>query len=796
MIRNYIKIAFRNLNRNKLYSTINIGGFALGLSACILIMFYVTHEKSYDTFHEDSKRIFNVFAKTNISGDVIRMNSLSSVAAKMIEDKDPNVSSAIKIKTEYNPVIIKNPENQSQFSETDLVYTDSNFFNFFSFKLINGNPETALERPYSIILSENLAKKYFGETNPIGRNLSLRIDSTYTFTVTGISEETPSNSSIKTDLIVSASSLNTMKEAFYDMRSQIFQGGSFQTFVKLKDPEKVAPVQRSMNALAVQGHEESTDEYFLTNITDIHLLSRESTNVKYVKIFSLVALLILLLALINYISLSTARAGTRAKEIGVRKMNGASQRSVAVQFFLESAVYVFISFLLAILFTILLKPWFFSLVGIQIDSSFFFDPGFISTMVGILVLTIFIAGLYPAIILSSYQPIETLKGNFGNRKNGAQLRQVFTIFQFVVAVGLIISGIVIHQQINHLRTLDTGLSRTDVLMVPLQNTMDNSQSVFREEVENLPGVRKIAAASLPMYGGTNMYFVDDKNSDGQIPLPILATDHEFIDALDIEWSIPLQDENIATKKNSVIINEATINKLHLNPNPIGEIIVFGNSQYEVVGVVKDFYYDSPNNEIGALAMFVSPSKEFSMDFGEKSSCLFIKFRANANVSSIIKDIEGLYKKYDTENAFEYQFMDEAFDALFRSEMRLAKVLNVFIGLIVLISGMGLFGYATFSAQERKKEIGVRKVLGAKVTQITYLLSVDFLKLVMVAILIASPIAWYVMQQWLQGFENRTVLEWWIFAFAGTGSILIALATISYQSVKAAVANPVKSLRTE
>lgn len=796
MIRNYIKIAFRNLNRNKLYSTINIGGFALGLSACILIMFYVTHEKSYDTFHEDSKRIFNVYAKTNISGDVIRMNSLSSVAAEMIQDKDPNVSSAIKIKAEYNPVIIKNPENQSQFSETDLIYTDSNFFNFFSFKLINGNTETALERRYSIILSENLAKKYFGETNPVGRNLTLRIDSTYTFTVTGISEKTPSNSSIKTDLIVSASSLNTMKEAFYDMRSQIFQGGSFQTFVKLRDPEKVAPVQRSMNALAVQGYEESTDKYYLTNITDIHLLSRESTNVKYVKIFSLVALLILLLALINYISLSTARAGKRAKEIGVRKMNGASQRSVAVQFFLESAVYVFISFLLAILFTILLKPWFFSLVGIQIDSSFFFDPGFIATMIGILLITIFIAGLYPAIILSSYQPIETLKDNFGNRKNGAQLRQVFTIFQFVVAVGLIISGIVIHQQLSHLRTLDTGLSRTDVLMVPLQNTMDNNQEVFREEVENLPGVRKIAAASMPMYGGTNMYFVDHRNSDGQIPLPILATDQEFIDALEIEWSMPLQDENIANKKNSVIINEATINKLQLNPNPIGEIIVFGNSQYEVLGVVKDFYYDSPNNEIGALAMFVSASNEFSMDFGEKSSCLFIKFHANADVSSIIKDIEGLYKKYDTESPFEYQFMDEAFDALFRSERRLAKVLNVFIGLIVLISGMGLFGYATFSAQERKKEIGVRKVLGAKVTQITYLLSVDFLKLVVVAILIASPIAWYVMQQWLQGFENRTVLEWWIFAFAGTGSILIALATISYQSIKAAVANPVKSLRTE
>lgn len=795
MITNYIKIAFRNLKNNSLYSLLNIGGLSLGLTACILITFYVAHENSYDKFHSDADRIFSVYAKYTMGGDTIRMTNLSSVSAGLIENNDPQVEAAIKIKQQYNPVIITNTKNQAQFIEKEFLYTDATFFDFFSFNLIKGNPSEVLKAPYSLVISEEMATKYFGNNDPIGKSLSVKIDSTYLFTVKGVMEKTPSNSSIKADFIASSSSLNSMKEAFYDMRSQSFQGGSFATYVKLNNPGDIEAVQASMNALSKKANKESTDQYFLSKITDTHLNSEALTNIKYVKIFSFVAILILILALINYISLSTARSSARSKEIGIRKVNGAGRLSVAFQFFVESAVFVVISFMLAVILSLLISTWFFSLLEIAIDPGFFQHPIFILLIVSMLMFTILVAGFYPAVVMSSYKVSEALKGKLKNDQS-IRVREVFTIFQFVIAVVLIIGGIIIHQQIDHLRTIDTGLDRSNIMMVPLQPSIGQNHKVFKTRLQELPEIQKLAAANYPLYQGTDMFFVDEKSGDGQIALPILSVDDEFINILDINWKIAPVNTVAITREKKVVINEAAISKLNLDPNPLGEQITFGNANYEIAGVVKDFHYHSPNQNVKALAMFVSSSGETSGGFNASASCLFIKYNPGTDLSQLIASVESIYKNYDQDSPFEYQFMDDAFDAMFKSEMKLSRVLNVFLGLILFIAGMGLFGYATFSAQQRKKEIGVRKVLGAKVTQITVLLSADFIKLVVIAIIIAAPIAWYAMQEWLQDFVYRIEVKWWVFALAAFTALIIAFLSVSFQAIKAATANPIKSLRTE
>lgn len=795
MITNYIKIAFRNLKNNSLYSLLNIGGLSLGLTACILITFYVAHENSYDKFHSDADRIFSVYAKYTMGGDTIRMTNLSSVSAGLIENNDPQVEAAIKIKQQYNPVIITNTKNQAQFIEKEFLYTDATFFDFFSFNLIKGNPSEVLKAPYSLVISEEMATKYFGNNDPIGKSLSVKIDSTYLFTVKGVMEKTPSNSSIKADFIASSSSLNSMKEAFYDMRSQSFQGGSFATYVKLNNPGDIEAVQGSMNALSKKANKESTDQYFLSKITDTHLNSEALTNIKYVKIFSFVAILILILALINYISLSTARSSARSKEIGIRKVNGAGRLSVAFQFFVESAVFVVISFMLAVILSLLISTWFFSLLEIDIDPGFFQHPIFILLIVSMLMFTILVAGFYPAVVMSSYKVSEALKGKLKNDQS-IRVREVFTIFQFVIAVVLIIGGIIIHQQIDHLRTIDTGLDRSNIMMVPLQPSIGQNHKVFKTRLQELPEIQKLAAANYPLYQGTDMFFVDEKSGDGQIALPILSVDDEFINILDINWKIAPVNTVAITREKKVVINEAAISKLNLDPNPLGEQITFGNANYEIAGVVKDFHYHSPNQNVKALAMFVSSSGETSGGFNASASCLFIKYNPGTDLSQLIASVESIYKNYDQDSPFEYQFMDDAFDAMFKSEMKLSRVLNVFLGLILFIAGMGLFGYATFSAQQRKKEIGVRKVLGAKVTQITVLLSADFIKLVVIAIIIAAPIAWYAMQEWLQDFVYRIEVKWWVFALAAFTALIIAFLSVSFQAIKAATANPIKSLRTE
>ena len=798
MIRNYFKIAWRNLFRNKLYSTINIGGLALGLAACMLIMLYVAHEYSFDRFHTNANRIFAVYSKTVMGADTMQMLNFSYASAPIVEKNDGAITASMRVKKEYKPVIIENPEKvKAKFSESSLLYADANFFQFFSFKLLKGNSKTVLNQPFSMVISEDIALKYFGNADPVGKILQVKNDSTYLFRVSGVMQNNPSNTSIRADFVVSLSSLKSMPEAEPYMESESFQGGAFLTFFTLKNQNDVAHVQRTMQTLGKKVDKDSKERYLLTALPDMHLKFDDSANIKYIQIFPLVAILILLLALVNYMSLSTARATLRAKEIGVRKVNGASRKSVAFQFYVESSLYAVLSFGFACLLCVLFQSRFFNLLQLNIDASFVYSPAFIISIALLMLFTIFTAGLYPSIVMSSFKPIEMMSGKKSSNGSGVWVRKTFTVLQFAIAVALIVCGLIIDRQLHHLRHTETGVNRENVLVIPVQKTMGISGNALRKDLQDLHGIISTAMAHYPLYKGYDMFFIQGKAKNENISLPILSVDEHFISTLGIKWIKAPIDKFVISQPKKVVINEAAVNKLNILGDPIGKTIDFGRDEYAIAGVVKNFNFQSLNAKIDALAMFVAPDTTNTWGIeGNSGASMFIRVNPKTNLPALISQIKNMYEKYDRDTPFEFQFVDDAFNAMFKAEDRLAGIFSLFIILTVLIAGMGLFGLAAFTAQQRTKEIGIRKVLGATVTQITTLLSSDFLRLVLIAFVVASPIAWYAMNRWLQNFAYRITIEWWVFILTGLLVIVIAFVTVSFQAIKAALANPVKSLRTE
>ncbi len=795
MIKNYFKTALRNLWRNKLYSFINISGLALGLAICMLIMLYVAHEYSFDRFHANADRIFSVHSKFVMGSDTIQMPKMNYATATLVKNSDAKVTASMRIYKQYTPVVFQNPEKENaKFSESNLLYADANFFQFFSFKLVSGNSKVVLNLPFQVVISKDIARKYFGSQNPIGKTLKLTGDSTYTFQVSGVMENSPSNTDLNADFIVSISSLKPMGEAANFMQSQTIGGGGFITYFILKNSGDVAHVQQTMQTLAEKSSQGTKDRYILTALKDMHIkLNFDGTaNIKYLQIFPLVAVLVLLLALVNYMSLSTARATIRAKEIGVRKVTGASRKTIALQFYLESALYAILSFVLAYLLVNLFQPMFFNMLQLKVDTSFVYNPTVIGMMLILLIITIIAAGSYPAIVLSAFKPVATLSGKMSNKKGGIWVRRTFTVLQFVISVALIICGIIIDRQLYFMRHTATGVNRENVLTIPIQSTIGKHYQALRKDIQNLAGIKEIATAQYAMYGGYDMYF-----TKGNISLPVFNMDKHFISTLGIKWKVPPFSLAEIVQPKKTLINEAAIAKLNLQGDPVGKLIDFGKSKYEIIGVVKNFNFQSLNAKIDGLALFVAPDTTSSFGgIGNSGSCLFVKINPKTNLPRLVDQIKNVYTKYDQQTPFEYQFMDEAFNKMFKAEDRLANIFSLFIGLTVLIACMGLFGLAAFTAQQRTKEIGIRKVMGASIPQITALLSKDFVVLIVLAILIASPIAFFAMQKWLQGFAYRIQIQWWMFALAGSLAIVIALLTISFQAVKAALANPVKSLRSE
>ncbi len=796
MIKNYFKIALRILSRQKLYSLINISGLAVGLAVCMLVTLYVAHERSYDRFHTNAKRIFSLKEHLKLGGQEVVMLYTSYVSGPMINQTEPEVTGYTRTRKVSKDVIVENPSIANiKFSESKMVFADANFFNFFSFKLLLGDPSTTLAKPFSLVISKDMAKKYFGTQNPIGKILKIKTDNPYLYTITGVAENVPSNSSIEFDFLASMLTLKMMTETASLLKTQEIGYGEFTTYLLLRNPQDSVKVQRSIQSLIKHNPGEGKSWLRLTALPDVHLNDNfdDSSNIKYLKIFPLVAILILLLALANYMSLSTARSTLRAKEIGVRKVAGASRKSIAIQFYIESFLFVFLSFILGYVLFYFLEPVLLNVLQLKIDTSFLYSLPVLLILLGLLLSTVLIAGSYPSLVLSAFKPVITLKGKMSKQTGGVALRKVFTIFQFTISVGLIICGIIIDHQLYYFRHVNTGINRENVVMVPINRSFGRQYQSFKSEVRSLAGVSHVGTSKSLLYKSYDMIFLPGKI--GEInAVPTLSVDKDFIAALNINWKIPPVSLNVLTAAKKVVINETALSKLELPANPIGKMIDFGGTEkYQIAGVVKNFNYFSLETAVGPLCVFIKP--DTTENWGV-TGCLYAKIKPHTNLPSLIASIQSIYKKYNQDTPFDYSFLDDAFNKQYKAEDKLASIFSIFTIITISLAAMGLFGLAAFTIEQRTKEIGVRKILGASLSSITSLLSVDFLKLVLLAILIGSPIAWWAMHNWLQSFAYRINIQWWMFASAGLLAIIIAIVTISYHALKAAIVNPVKSLRSE
>lgn len=798
MLRNYFLLALRGMRRNKLYSLISIGCLSIGIAVCMTILLYVLHEHSYERWQANSKRIFAISGTLKWGDATFNTERVSYATGPLVKQADPQVASYLRGYPAYGPVNLEDQAKRGvSFTENgNFLYADSNFFSFFSFRLLRGRATSVLARPNTLVITERAAKKYFGVADPVGR--TLRVNGQYTFEITGVAADPPSNTDLKYDFIASLSSFASMKEMARNLESTGVQGGSFRTWLLLKDAGAAKRVALEMTRMAaVKGKPtDAQDGYFLTALADGHLNDNfgDFSNLIYLRIFPLVAGLILLLALINYMSLATARASARAREVGVRKVLGAGRSRLAAQFYTESAVFALLSFVLGTLLFLLLRPFFFQLLHLTIDSSFLLSPAVLGCAAALLVLVILMAGSYPSLVLSAFKPVAVLYGKLSRRRGGERVRKGFIVFQFTVSLSLVICSLIIEKELYFVRHTDTGVDRDNVVMIPFGKQFGH-YAAFKREVESLPGIREASTSLYPLYKGMNAWSVEPPGGGKAQMLMSMSVDDHFISMLGLHWvRKPEQARELSDGKH-IVLNETAVEDLNLSGDPVGQRLKLGNEEMTVAGVLKDFNYAELKSKIGPLSIMISG--DTASGWGrEVSGCMLAKIRAHANVPTVVESIRKIYSRYDHQTAFEYGFADDAFDAQYKAEDRLAGFLGVFTGITIVIACLGLFALATFSAQQRVKEIGIRKVLGASVGSIGALLSRDFLRPVLLAVLIACPLSWWVMNKWLDDFAYRTPLSWWVFAAAGGGLLLVALGTVLSRSLQAGRANPVENLRTE
>jgi putative ABC transport system permease protein len=798
MIKHYFKIATRNLRKNKVFSVINIIGLSVGLTCCLLMVLYIQHELSYDNFQRKGDRIARVIMEYSMGGSVTTGNFTSTKVAPAFKRNFPEIEDAVRMSKEGAIVHY----GDKLFNEKSFVYTDSTFFNLFSFKLIRGNPKYALSGPNVVIFTRSAAKKYFGEDNPVGKIVKIGSAET-NYQVTGVMEDCPSNSQIKFDFLASFSSLGvTQEETYWD--------ANYTTYFLLRDGSSIKPLQAKIPSFMKNetAKELSGNDYInfhLEPFEKVHLYSpyegfEPNNSITYVYIVAIVAFLILAIACFTYINLSTARSLERAKEVGIRKVSGAGRNQIFWQFIGESLILSFLALTLSILIAALLLPSFNQLADRHLALSELATPFILIFSLIVIVCISLFAGSYPALILSGFQPVKVLKGAFKNTGSGTLLRKSLIVFQFIISAFLIVATFIIQSQLHYIQSKDLGYNKEHILVLPLDQKMQTILNTIKTEFRSNPDVLSISSVSNEPVNIQSGYFMNsaeklrghegssvngnvvDEDFIKTIGAKIIAgTDFTAQDIKDV-----MADQQ--DKKNyHFILNESAAKTLGWNPQEaIGKKMFLGEERPGTVkAVVKDFNFSSFYNPIKPLVLF---NERWSRN-------LLVKL-SGSHLQQTLSFLESKWKLLIPYRPFEYHFLDEDYDKLYKSEIRLGRLLNIFAAIAVLLAALGLFGLSAYTAQQRTKEIGIRKILGAGVASIIALLSKDFMRLVVIASLIAFPLAWWVMRQWLQGFAYRVSISWKIFFFAGIIAIIIALVTVSIQAVKAALGNPVKSLRTE
>jgi putative ABC transport system permease protein len=809
MLKNYIKIAWRNLLRNKSFSAINIFGLAIGLAVFFLISLFVLDELQYDRHNKNANRIYRINIDLKINGSRFNDHSTPAPMAVTLAKTYPQIEQAVRIDGGGSILIKKGNET---LLEQDAFFADPSLFDVFTLPMLAGDPKTALSQPNTMVISASMAQKYFKTIDVVGK--MLKIDNSFLYKITGVIEDVPAQSHLHFNFIRSLSSQASSNSDFW-------LSNSFDTYVLLREGTSQRTLDQYLRETAKKYTEpqllnvahssfsdlEKKGEYFkYTSIplTKIHLHStlpseiEPTGNIQYVYIFSVIALFILLIACVNFMNLSTARSANRSKEVGIRKVIGSDRFNLIKQFLTESVLTSLLAFLFAFLLSACLLPYLNQLSGkeISLNATTIWLVPFLAL---IAVFTGLLAGSYPAFFLSSFNPVDTLKGKLALGFKGSRFRDILVIFQFTTAIILIAGTLIIYSQLNYIQDKNVGYTREQVLVIKNAYALDKHAKTFKDEVLQLPGVLAGSrSGTLPTSSANdwnkNAYSIDATMSANKTKTLIdWDVDADYISTLAMQIVKGRNfSSQMATDSNAVIINE-TAARLLAYKDPINAKLYGFNSEakevatYNIVGVVKDFNAGSLRYETEPMVLRLSK-------YGGQFS-----FRIKSeNIQQTIEQIKSKYHSFEgmSDQPFLFSFLDDEFNRLYHNEQRTGKIFISFSTLVIFIACLGLFGLASYAAEQRTKEIGIRKVLGASVNGIVQLLSKDFIRLVFVAIVIASPIAWWAMNKWLEDFANHIDIDWWVFASAGLVAIVIALFTVSFQAIKAALANPVKSLRSE
>ncbi|MBI2731616.1 MAG: ABC transporter permease [Sphingobacteriales bacterium] len=819
MIKNYFKVAIRNLLKRKGFTLINVLGLATGMTVCMLIVLFIQSELSYDTQHKKGDSIYRVALERYYPGRSTSYAIIPQSIGEAIKTEYPEVLDYTRVFNFGGNGNFFLKFGDKVFEEKRVMAVDTNFFNVFTANTLFGDAATALAKPNSAVVTETAANKYFGSaSDAVGKEFKTdgNNDSTNHFVITAVVKDWPENSHFLFDILLSDNTFPFIKRPNYiNFSAQTYlllnKNASYKS-LEAKFPEIIKKyVAGEISKNFAQSWEDFAKagngyRYFLQPLKKIHLISdleaefKPNGSMTAVYMFAIVAVFILFLACINFVNLSTARSVERAKEVGIRKTFGSERKALMSQFLTESVIISFISMLVAFGLIVLLLPVFNKLSGKEMSVLYFLQPQWILIFTGFAVVTGFIAGLYPAFILSSFNPIEVLKGRFKSNRAGLMLRNGLVVFQFAISVILIIATIVVNYQMTFMLGDKLGFKKDHVIVIERTDLLDKQLTAFKTEVEGLSGVQSATGTStLP--GNQNFFGVSYQPEGTKSPMTGrgIIVDEDFAKTLGLELKEGrFFSKDFSTDTLGVVLNERAVKELGLT-KPIGARLTtsddFLNAPdgspyvYTVLGVVKDFHFHSLHEPISPLVF--SNNKKFGGFAG------LVALRINGDqFKSVLSSLENSWKKFVKERPFHYYFLDQSLADQYKAEQTTQKVFTIFSVLAIFIACIGLLGLAAYATHLRKREISIRKVLGASTGKITTMLSADFLKLVIIASVIAFPVAWLVMNKWLQDFAYRVNIAWWIFAIAGTLAVLIALFTISMQAIKAAVTNPVKSLRTE
>ncbi|MEP2446633.1 MAG: ABC transporter permease [Balneola sp.] len=813
MFRNYLKITLRNLWNNKSYSFINIVGLAFGLASCIIILLYVNNELSYDKHHKKADRIARVASFIDFSGSYIELATTSAPMGPTLRNDYIEVEDMVRFRPRGEFLVRSGDIN---IKESDIIFSDPSVFNVFTIPVIHGNAETALLEPYTLALSRSKALKYFGTENVVGKTLLL--DDDQTFEITAVYEDMPETSHFNFEFLLS------METNADEANNGVWLSNNFRTYLLLKEgtdlkafeenfksikktyiePQLIDYTGNTLNEFEQAGN---SIEYELQPLTDIHLQSdlvaefEPNGNIKYVFLFSGLAGFILILACINFMNLSTARSVKRAKEVGIRKTLGSVRKQLVTQFFTESILLCLFSFLIALLIVELTLPFFSNLSGTNLVSNYFSNTNLILSIAGIVLLTGLLSGSYPAVMLSGFQPIKVLKGVLD--KGTSRFRSLLVVFQFSVSLVVIIGLLVINKQLDFIQNQSLGFQKEQTVIIHDAYTLDTNLNVYKEELLKEPEFKNATISSYLPVSGFSMNDQtfwpkgDDPVQGNTSSSQVWRVDTDYIPTLGMEIIEGRNfSEDRGADENTVILNEALANRFGFE-EPLGEVITTFTQrpdgsfdtenlrEFTVIGIVKNFHFRSLRENIAPLGLFKGTSRGnviFKID--------------SQDAGTALSKLENSWKEMAPSQPFNYSFLDERFDRMYRTENRVSNLVFAFSVLIIIIACLGLFGLSAYSAEQRTKEIGIRKVLGASISGIVSLVSKDFLKLILISFLIAAPVGYFIMQQWLKEFTYKTNIGFDVFLISGIGIILIASITVSWQSIKAALTNPVKSLKSE